>query len=117
MSYWYFVCGQCEAKWFADLQVCDCPRCGTPGPAGEKLIPPWKEYLTVEEAAEVMSLGLSTVYAMIDSGKLPCHDVGPRGGSKRIKREDLQAYLDSCRRGEKPREQSPPKTKLKHLKV
>ena len=39
---WYFVCGQCEAKWFSPNQQSICPRCRAASTSNERLLPPWR---------------------------------------------------------------------------
>lgn len=38
---WYFVCSNCEAKWFSPVQEMPCPRCEEPVRSGERLRVPW----------------------------------------------------------------------------
>ena len=38
---WYFVCGRCEAKWFAPQPEVACPRCRQHCVSRERLVPPW----------------------------------------------------------------------------
>lgn len=37
----YFLCGLCDAKWFAEARAACCPRCRTPGRSQEQVAPPW----------------------------------------------------------------------------
>lgn len=53
--------------------------------------------LTISETANRLSLGVSTVRNLIDTGTLISCRVGPRGGSIRIREEDLEAYVQSTR--------------------
>ena len=70
---------------------------------------------TIKEVAELLKLAESTIYELIAKGKLVACHFGPHGGAKRIRDDDLQAYIESCRTvpsGTKPR---PKRTRLKHL--
>lgn len=49
------------------------------------------------EAAELMSLSLSTIYNLIDSGDLPVVMVGTKGKTRRIAAADIEAYVDNHR--------------------
>jgi excisionase family DNA binding protein len=49
------------------------------------------EYLTIPEADYYVGLSGDTLFELIESGKLPAIDVGPRpGGKYRILRADLE---------------------------
>ena len=52
---------------------------------------------TVAETAELLSLGLSTIYDLINAGDLPKVMVGTRGKTTRIAATDIQAYIDNQR--------------------
>jgi excisionase family DNA binding protein len=54
------------------------------------------DLLKVKEAADHLRLGKSTVYALMESGRLPFFKLG---GSIRLSRADLDAYRESCRVG------------------
>jgi excisionase family DNA binding protein len=60
--------------------------------------------MTVREARKRLRCGCSTVYQLVESGKLQACHIGPNGGASRISETDLHAYLDSCRsrKGDKP---------------
>jgi excisionase family DNA binding protein len=72
--------------------------------------------LTVEDVAGILRCAKSTVYALLDSGKLPSYNVGPNGGAKRVSEADLEAYLESCRH-EGKRSPARSTSRLRHLKV
>ncbi|MCW7946670.1 hypothetical protein AAW14_32990 [Streptomyces hygroscopicus] len=56
-------------------------------------LPPTDQLLyTPKEAAEVLRFGRSTVYELMAAGALKYIK---RGRSRRIKRSDLEAYVDS----------------------
>ena len=73
--------------------------------------------MTVAEVAELLRLGESTVYALLDQGKIAGFRIGPRSGGIRISEDDVWRYLESCRVG--PKEQTPkaPSRRLKHIKL
>lgn len=51
-------------------------------------------FYTVKEVAEHLKISLSMVYALISRGDLVAHEIG---SCKRIKQEDLDAYLEQQR--------------------
>lgn len=54
--------------------------------------PPQKPWITISEAAEYSGLPASAISKLVESGKLPALDCGPRPGGKwRVKRTDLDA--------------------------
>ena len=53
--------------------------------------------LTVPEVAERLRVAVSTVYALVETGKLGAHHIGPNDGAIRVSEEQFQAYLDACR--------------------
>lgn len=55
---------------------------------------PQADILLVKEVAAVLRLGLSTVYQLIQSGKLPAYKFG---GIYRVRRHDLDDFLDGNR--------------------
>jgi excisionase family DNA binding protein len=78
---------------------------------------------TVKQAAERLGVCTSVVYDLVATGALPHYRIGKQGcrGSIRIERVDLEAYLVSQRREEKPKVSNPPARKAKnafrHIKV
>lgn len=52
------------------------------------------QLLTPREAADQLRLSVTAVYALCDSGALPCYRIGAKRGRRRIKASDLAAYLD-----------------------
>lgn len=58
--------------------------------------------LTVQEAATVLAAGESTVRALIAGGQIIACRLGTKGGSIRIREEDLQAYIVSTRHRKVP---------------
>lgn len=53
--------------------------------------------LTVPEVAERLRVAVSTVYALVESGKLQAFRIGPHDGAIRVSEEQLEAYLNACR--------------------
>jgi|GEM_PF-5313093 len=39
---WYFVCGNCNCKFFHAVPRYQCPRCGTLLVSTERTLPPWR---------------------------------------------------------------------------
>ena len=66
------------------------------------------ELLTVVQVASLLNVSKSLVYRLKDEGQIPCFKVGR--SAIRFNREDVDAYLSSCRdrkeqrKGEKKRE-------------
>jgi len=54
-----------------------------------------EKLLTVDEVAEILRVSPSTVYRRIQAGELPAVKLGHR--QVRIKREDLDAYIEAHR--------------------
>ncbi len=52
--------------------------------------------LTVPEVAERLRVAVSTVYALVENGKLGAFHIGPNDGAIRVSELQLQAYLDAC---------------------
>lgn len=55
--------------------------------------------LTVKQVAQRLNCSSATVYALVDSGKLPVVKIGVRGGGMRIQLDDLQDFIESRRTG------------------
>jgi len=72
--------------------------------------------LTVREAAEIAAISLSLMYAILESRALPHIRLGRAGrrGTIRIAEDDLERYLQNCRREGRPAavDEGP----LKHLR-
>jgi excisionase family DNA binding protein len=52
--------------------------------------------MTVPEVAERLRVAVSTVYALVNAGKLAAFHIGANDGAIRVSEEQLQAYLDAC---------------------
>lgn len=82
----------------------------TQRPAEERL-------LRVNEVAQRLNLSLSTVYQLVESGRLTSHCVGMRKGI-RVAESDLLAYVEQCRSARRQRPAPAPKkngSPFKHL--
>lgn len=53
--------------------------------------------LTVPEVAERLRVAVSTVYALVETGKLGAFRIGPNDGAIRVSEEQLETYLNTCR--------------------
>ena len=53
--------------------------------------------LTPKQVAARLALSLTAVYALCDSGELPCHKVGVSRSRRRIAEADLAEYLERTR--------------------
>ena len=73
--------------------------------------------LTAQNAANRLQVGRTTLYELLRSHKLAHHRVGTGRGSIRIRQEDLERYLDSCRVTDEERTRSAAPLKLKHLRL
>ncbi len=54
-----------------------------------------KEFYTVEELAERLQLTRMTIYRLVKRGELPYYQIGR---SKRFRTDDVEAFLERCRR-------------------
>lgn len=74
--------------------------------------------LRVSEVAKRLALSLSSVYQLIESGRLKSHCVAMRKGI-RVMEDDLAAFLDGCRRSKSASVPAPAEKKsgapFKHL--
>lgn len=57
--------------------------------------PKRKAFLSVREVAEELGISERSAWRLVEQGELPVHEFG---GSTRVKREDLDAYVERCRR-------------------
>ena len=53
--------------------------------------------LTVPEVAERLRVAVSTVYSLVETGKLQAYRVGAHDGAIRVSEEQFQTYLEACR--------------------
>jgi excisionase family DNA binding protein len=73
--------------------------------------------LTVREVSRVLRVSINCVYNLINQGKLPCYRIGASRGAIRVQREDLNAYLATCRREKGEEVPRLPHPRLKHLSL
>ncbi len=59
------------------------------------------QLLSVQEVSELLSIGRSWVYQQIRSGEMPSVHLG---GSVKVKREDLEQYIEKHRRSQRDEE-------------
>ena len=52
--------------------------------------------MTVPEVALRLRIAVSTVYALVEAGKLGAFRIGPHEGAIRVSNDQLQTYLDAC---------------------
>lgn len=67
------------------------------------MLKPDHELLTVKEVAAWLRLSLAEVYRLIRSSELAHYRVGPGSGAIRVKREDVDLFLNSRKKGPKGR--------------
>ena len=60
-------------------------------PSGRK----GQRFLTIRQVAEELGVSERSVWRLVEDDELPTHSFG---SSTRIKREDLDAYIERCRR-------------------
>jgi|GEM_PF-1215656 len=65
------------------------------------------DLLVVSKVAELLNVSESEVYALCRSGRLQHFRIGTGRGTIRICRQDLNAFLTSCRTGETPKPVAP----------
>lgn len=113
----YFVCENCTCKFFNDVSPCGCPRCGETLVSTERIQPPWKIRMhSVAETAEILRCSESTVYNLIETGKLAHH----RCPGIRISQDQIADYLEETkreRREPQPRKSQPHRPRLRNIKV
>lgn len=73
--------------------------------------------LTVKQVAEQLQMSPTSVYDLIARGRLVVLRLGPRGGAIRVRGEDLEAYLSSCRSGQLPVTIRPRRARLRHVRA
>ena len=71
--------------------------------------------LKISEVAARLNLSESSVYELVEAGKIVVHRFGKCRGAIRISEDDLRTYIESCRVGS---ESTPTRSKrtLRHLK-
>lgn len=73
--------------------------------------------MTVRDVAARLRCAVSTVYQLVESGRLAAFRIGPNEGSIRVSEEQFQTYLDACRSPAERPAPKPPQPRLKHLEV
>jgi excisionase family DNA binding protein len=75
--------------------------------------------LSVRGAAEWLSVSVSTIYGLCESGELAHRRIGRGRGCIRFTEEDLQQYLERKRVGrkEEPPAPKPQRLRLEHLRL
>lgn len=53
--------------------------------------------MTVPEVTKRLRVAVSTVYALVETGRLGAFRIGPNEGAIRVSEEQLRVYLDACR--------------------
>lgn len=112
---WYFVCENCDCKFFHGTSPCDCPRCGETLVSRERIQPPWRTKLhTVAEAAGILNCSESTVYDLIAKGRLGSH----RCPGLRISNQQIEEFLEATKQqpvARSERKASVARIRLKHV--
>jgi excisionase family DNA binding protein len=74
--------------------------------------------LTVRDVAKRLAVSASSVYALVETGRLACHRIGIGRGTIRIDETDLAAFLDACRSAPRPApRRASTRPQLKHLRI
>lgn len=60
-----------------------------------------REFYTVKELAQLLRVTPMTIYRLISRGEIPVHNIG---GSKRLSRSDVEAFLARVRTIRQPDE-------------
>ena len=60
------------------------------------------DFLSVKEAAAILHVSYGSVLAAIHAGSLVAYNFGPRGGTYRVRRGDLQDYIAASRTRQSP---------------
>ena len=76
-----------------------------------------QQLLTVREVADVLKVSTSLVYLLIESRKLACHRIGNGRGAIRVRRDDLDRFLEQCRVEPEQPAVRPSRPRLKHLRL
>jgi excisionase family DNA binding protein len=74
---------------------------------GHKPLPSLKRrhFSTIPEVAEELGISERSAWRLVQQGMLPTHQFG---NSTRVKREDLDAYIEHCRRPDRHAEDDEP---------
>jgi excisionase family DNA binding protein len=63
-------------------------------------------FLSVRDVAAYLAVSYNSVLGAIRNRSLPAHRFGPRGGTYRIAADDLIAYVEASRTGQRPSRRS-----------
>jgi len=66
---------------------------------------------TIAEVAKRLRISLACVYALVETGRIPCYRIGVGRGTIRISEEQLQAFLDSVEQDSAGRKSTRPRAK------
>ena len=75
------------------------------------------DLLTVQDVAAILKVSKSLVYELIASGRIACHRIGNGRGAIRLRRDDLERYINECRVEPDVAAARVPRPKLKHLRL
>ncbi len=75
------------------------------------------EMLTVQDVADELNVSASLLYGLIAAGEIECYRIGRRRGTIRVRREDLDRYLENCRVASGTAPERVPRQQLKHLRL
>lgn len=91
-----FMCGQSDVACPNLGLLKDCGIHGEDaGRAGSNQVTEGSgQYMTVQEAAKLLKIGVRTIYRYLDSGRIPRSYRLP--GRRLLNREDVLAFLDKC---------------------
>ncbi|MBC7820636.1 MAG: helix-turn-helix domain-containing protein [Planctomycetaceae bacterium] len=71
----------------------------------------------VPEVAQQLNCSISTIYGLVDTGKLVAHRIGVGRGAVRIAQTDLDLYLASCRTQKTEGVRKLPRSRLRHIRL
>ena len=73
--------------------------------------------LTVQQVSEQLNVSDSLIYSLVEAGKIISHKIGLGRGTIRVRPEDLETYLESCRHEVQEKSKKVGRPKLKHIKL
>ena len=71
----------------------------------------------VPDIAKQLNCSISTVYGLVDAGKLVAYRIGVGRGALRIAESDLTSFLESCRTKTAERTPKPSRPHLRHIRL
>ena len=75
------------------------------------------ELLTIQDVTMILKVSSSLVYGLVASGKIACHRIGNGRGTTRVRRDDLEQFINQCRVEPDAPPARIPRPKLKHLRL